>query len=194
METVFVAGSMTIKHLHRSFKDRLAKVVASDMRVVVGDADGADTSIQKTLAELGAMRVLVFCSGERPRNNVGGWPVEKVKTAAEPGTRAFFTAKDLEMSKVADYGLMMWDAKSTGTLSNVIELLKRGKKSVVFVNKAKSFSTVGDPDSIRYLVSIMSSGARMKAELKIKLSSKIASIANHQPGLALEQRSEAPGQ
>jgi len=43
------------------------------------------------------------------------------------------------MADVADYGLMIWDAKSTGTLSNVIELLKRKKKAVVFVNKEKTF-------------------------------------------------------
>lgn len=191
METVLVAGSLSIKHLHRSFKERLAAVVASDMRVVVGDADGADASIQQTLVELGAKHVVVFCSGEQPRNNVGQWPVEKVRTSAAPGTRAFFTAKDLEMSKLADYGLMMWDAKSTGTLSNVIELLRRGKKSVVFVNKEKTFKTVRDPDSMRNLVSIMSPAALMKAELKIRLTSKIASIANEQKSLALDRPASA---
>ena len=47
------------------------------------------------------------------------------------------------MAEAADYGLMIWDAKSTGTLSNVIELLSRKKKSLVFVNKEKEFKVVG---------------------------------------------------
>ena len=48
------------------------------------------------------------------------------------------------MAEAADYGLMMWDATSTGTLGNVIELPGRKKKSAVFVNKSKEFMTVGD--------------------------------------------------
>ncbi len=89
------------------------------------------------------------------------------------------------MAKIADYGLMMWDAKSTGTLSNVIELLRRGKKCVVFVNKSKTFVTVSDIDDLERLVSVMSETAKNKAENKIRLSSKIASIANEQFGLPL---------
>ncbi len=38
------------------------------------------------------------------------------------------------MARNSDYGLMIWDCKSTGTLSNVIELLRDRKKTVVFAN------------------------------------------------------------
>lgn len=55
-----------------------------------------------------------------------------VNTSHAAGTRAFFTAKDLKMAEEADYGLMVWDTKSTGTLSNVIELLKR-KNALLFL-------------------------------------------------------------
>lgn len=185
MTTVFVAGSIRIKRLHPLFAERLSNIVSSNMDVVVGDADGADTSIQESLAEKNAPTVTVYCSGPQPRNNIGNWPVQNVISEAESGTRAYFAAKDMEMAKVADYGLMMWDAKSTGTLSNVIELLKRGKKCVVFVNKSKLFVTVSDIDDLRMLVSVMSETARNKAENKIRLSSKIASIANEQFGLTL---------
>lgn len=185
MPTVFAAGSLNIKHLHPLFLERLRNVVASNMDVVVGDADGADKAIQESLHELGAISVTVYCSGPRPRNNVGGWPIQVVSSEAEPGTRAFFTAKDLEMAKVADYGLMVWDGKSTGTLSNTIELLRRGKKSVVFVNRDRTFITVSDVDALRKLASLMSETARNKAESKIRLSSKIADIAHEQFGLPL---------
>lgn len=185
MATVFLAGSMNIKRLHPLFMDRVANIVSSNLDVVVGDADGADTSIQTLLVEMNAASVTVYCSGLKPRNNIGNWPVQNVSSKAAAGTRAYFTAKDHEMAKVADYGLMLWDAKSTGTLSNVIELLKRNKKCVVFVNKNERFITVSDIDSLNELVSEMSEPARNKAEDKIGLSSKIDSIAHEQFGLPL---------
>src|SRR5262249_30819436 len=138
---------------------------------------GADTSIQRALMDMGASHVVVYCSGRVPRNNVANWPVHSVITGAEKGSRAYFTAKDLEMAEVADYGLMMWDSKSTGTLSNVIELLRRGKKTFVFVNKNKNFFTVSNIEGLKNLVGVMSEGARAQAESKIGLASKIASIA-----------------
>ncbi|MEO7689679.1 MAG: hypothetical protein ABIS51_10370 [Sphingomonas sp.] len=57
---------------------------------------------------------------------------------AVPGTRAYFTAKDVEVAQAANYGLMIWNSKNAGTLSNVSELAKARKKSVVFVNRASS--------------------------------------------------------
>ena len=142
---VFIAGSMNIKHLDPKVKERIDNIVASEFEVVVGDADGADTSVQWHLFNLGKSKATVFCSGPSARNNVGEWPVQSVETKHAEGSRAFFTAKDLRMAEVADFGLMIWDTKSTGTLSNVIELLVRKKKSVVFVNKAKAFKNVLKP-------------------------------------------------
>ena len=144
MTTVFIAGSISISRLDKQVEQRIATIVGSNLDVVVGDAAGADTSIQVCLADHGATRVTVYCSGKAPRNNVGAWPMQMVSTSAAPGSRAFFTAKDLEMARISDVGLMVWDCKSTGTLSNVIELLDRDRKTVVFVNKTKSFVTVAD--------------------------------------------------
>jgi hypothetical protein len=183
--TVFVAGSMNIKHLNRQFVDRVANIVAPEFDIVVGDADGSDTSIQEALVELKAKRVTVYCSGLKPRNNVGGWKVHNVFPDAAEGTRAYFTAKDIEMAKAAHFGLMMWDAKSTGTLSNVIELLRRGKRSVVFVNKHKDFITVTTPIGLNNLVDTMSEGARAKANSKIGLASTLAGFARQQFSLPL---------
>jgi hypothetical protein len=89
------------------------------------------------------------------------------------------------MAKVANFGLMMWDAKSTGTLSNVIELLRRGKRSVVFVNKHKDFIIVSTPIGLNNLVDAMSEGARAKANSKIGLASTLAGFARQQFSLPL---------
>jgi hypothetical protein len=185
MTTVFVAGSMKIKRLDPRFVDRLANVVSSNLNIVVGDAGGSDASIQAALLAMNSKLVVVYCSGPQPRNNLGSWRVHSVFSDAEEGTRAYFTAKDVEMANVADFGLMIWDAKSTGTLSNVLELLRRGKKCVVFVNKNKMFITVAGIDGLNQLVETMSEGARAEAERKVGLISKIASIAHEQFSLPL---------
>jgi len=177
MTTVFIAGSISISQLHEKVQERIKNIVSGDLNVVVGDADGADTSIQECLRAYHAKKVTVFCTGETPRNNVANWPVHHVQSKARSGTRAFFTAKDVEMAKNSDFGLMVWDCKSTGTLSNVIELLKAKKKSVVFVNKNKDFVTVGDKSGLDHLLHFMSEHARAKAEEKIGLSAKISALS-----------------
>lgn len=180
MTTIFIAGSMNIKHLNPKVKERIDNIVSSDFDVVVGDADGADTSIQQYLFNLRSSKVTVYCSGSSPRNNIGGWVVRVVQTNYSEGSRAFFTAKDLVMAEVADIGLMIWDTKSTGTLSNIIELLMLKKKTVVFVNKEKSFKTVGTVEQLEELIGCMSEHAKLKANEKIRLLEKIESMKHEQ--------------
>lgn len=183
MTTVFIAGSIAIKKLHPFFRDRLANIVQSQFDIVLGDADGADSSIQQALFDLHAEKVTVYCTGLKPRNNLGSWPVQNITSDAEPGTREFFTAKDVKMASAADYGLMVWDTKSTGTLSNVLELLRLGRKSVVFINKDKRFINVCSTKEIDDLISSMSETAKFKAEEKIKLSRKIVALKSPELGL-----------
>ena len=177
MKTVFIAGSISISRLHEKVQERINNIVSQDLNVVVGDADGADTSIQECLRANYASKVTVYCTGATPRNNIANWPVHHVQSKARAGTRAFFTAKDLEMAKNSDFGLMVWDCKSTGTLSNVIELLKAKKKSVVFVNKNKDFVTISNKSGLDHLLHLMSEHARAKAEEKIGLSAKITALS-----------------
>jgi hypothetical protein len=176
MTTVFIAGSMTIKRLDRLVQERMINIIVSDYDIVVGDADGVDSSIQLFLADNGARRVTVYCTGDRPRNNVGEFPVHSVKSYHSPGSRAYFTAKDIDMAKAADYGLMIWDAKSTGTLSNVIELLTNKKYSLVFVNKDKVFKSIKNVLGLEELVACMSESARLKADAKMGLVEKIEAL------------------
>ncbi|MDI9407948.1 MAG: hypothetical protein QM523_01730 [Candidatus Pacebacteria bacterium] len=177
---VFIAGSINIKLLDPKVKERIDKIIAQDFEVVVGDADGVDSSIQKYLAGHNKSKATVFCSGEGPRNNLGHWPVQCVETNHSQGSRAFFVAKDIRMAEVADFGFMIWDTKSAGTLSNIIELLTRKKKSLVFVNNIKVFKNIGTVDELEELLSFMSEHAKQKADQKIKLFSRINAIKNEQ--------------
>ena len=108
-----------------------------------------------------------------------------VPSSAPLGSRAFFTAKDVAMAAAADYGLMIWDAQSTGTLANVIELLAKGRTSVVFVNKIKKFVTVSDVMGARALIEHMSDHARRKAEEKIGLCNRLDQLTHEQWALAI---------
>lgn len=192
MTTVFIAGSISISRLHEKVQERINKIVTSNLDIVVGDADGADTSIQECLHNYRADKVTVYCTGDSPRNNVAQWPVHRVYSKAKVGSRAYFTAKDLEMARNSDYGLMIWDCKSTGTLSNVIELLRDKKKTVVFVNKAKEFFTITDKAGLDHLLTFMSAHARAKAEEKIQLSSKMMSIAQGTFDLGIPNEEQSP--
>lgn len=183
MTTVFIAGSITIKRIDARVKARIDKVVESGFDIVVGDADGADTAIQFHLLDIGAKSATVYCSGPVPRNNVGDWPTHVVGTSFAPGSRAFFTAKDLQMAGLADFGLMVWDARSTGTLSNVIELLARKKKSVVYVHKDKVFKNVGTAEDLELLTCCMSDHARQSADEKIRLSERLDALKHEQASM-----------
>ena len=183
MHKVFISGSMKIKNLDANVLGRINNIVDSNYQVIVGDADGVDSSIQKYLKSKQTKSVVVYCSGERPRNNIGQWLTEKIQTNVAPGTRAFFTAKDIRMAEDCDYGLMVWDTESTGTLSNALELLKRKKISLVYINKAKEFLKVKEASDLEKLVSYMSDSAFIKADKKLNLRDKIEFFKNEQISL-----------
>ncbi len=183
MVKVFVSGSIGIKNLDDQVKARISNIVDSGYKIIVGDANGVDSSIQEYLTSTDSSSVSVYCSGTNPRNNLGGWPTQQVHTEASPGTRAFFTAKDKKMAQDCDYGLMVWDAKSTGTLSNALELVGNNKTALVYVNKAKEFLKIKEVADLENLVSYMSSTSFHKADKKLKLKEKIQSMKHRQESL-----------
>ena len=180
MTKVFISGSRSIKNLAPEVLLRLNNLISSNLNVIVGDSKGVDSSIQEYFHEKTYKNITVYFVGDGPRNNIGCSTTKYIKTNAVTGTRSFYTAKDLTMANDADYGLMIWDAKSAGTLSNVIELLKNEKKSVVYINKERLFKTVKSTSDLEDLVEFMSDHARMKANEKISLSALIDTLKNEQ--------------
>lgn len=185
MTTVFIAGSLSIKHLDEKVQERIMNIVHQNFDVIVGDADGVDTSIQRFLLDVKYPRVTVFCTGDKPRNNLGNWTVQRIPSYHRPGSRAFFAAKDLAMAKAADNGLMIWDTKSTGTLSNIIELLSLDKTSWAFVNKVRALHAIKNVESLETLLDYMSPPARLKADTKIGLAEKVQALRSHEQQMAL---------
>ncbi len=131
MNTVFIGGSRHVSKLTAQVKERLNNVINNGHRVVVGDANGADKAVQKHLLEANYEKVTVFCSGENPRNNLGEWKIHSVVPPNGVKGFHFYAAKDREMAQAADFGLMIWDGKSPGTVLNVLRLIRAGKISVL---------------------------------------------------------------
>lgn len=183
MHKVFISGSMRIKNLDKNVLERINNIIDSDYQVIVGDADGVDSSIQNYLKEKKSESVIVYCTGKKPRNNIGHWLTENIYSTSSPGTRAYYTAKDLKMAEDCDYGLMVWDTKSTGTLSNTIELLKHKKMSLVYINKIKEFIKIKDVSDLEKLFAYMSESSYVKADVKLKIKDKIESIKHMQESL-----------
>lgn len=131
MNTVFIGGSRHVSRLSAQVKERLNKIIENGHRVIVGDANGADKAVQKHLLEASYNEVTVFCSGDHPRNNLGQWHIQNVSPPKGVKGFQFFAAKDREMARKADFGLMIWDGKSAGTILNVLRLVRAGKIAVL---------------------------------------------------------------
>jgi len=131
--TVVLGGSRKLRHLPDEVVSRLTLWLDADHAVVVGDAPGIDTVFQAFLKRRRYSLVTVFTSAPEVRNNLGGWPVKRIESGLKSRSSAMHTAKDREMTRIADLGLMMWDGVSVGTLANVIDLATQGKDAYLFV-------------------------------------------------------------
>lgn len=132
MTTIFISGSRHISRLPAEVKKRLDNVIASGYQIVVGDANGADKAVQKHVLDSRYDKVTVFCSGDEARNNLGNWHLCRVDPPKGAKGFQFYAAKDRQMAREADFGLMIWDGESPGTVLNVLRLVQVGKISVLF--------------------------------------------------------------
>ncbi|MDP2917612.1 MAG: hypothetical protein Q8O16_06765 [Dehalococcoidia bacterium] len=96
--------------------------------------------------------VFVFCSGEKCRNNVGNWCTRNIESNSNNRDFNYYAAKDLQMAEEADFGFMIWDAKSKGTLHNIVNLLKASKHTLVFFPPERNFYKLNTFDNLRDLL------------------------------------------
>ena len=142
MIKIFIGGSRLVSRLNTVIHDRLNNIISQNFQIIVGDANGADKVVQQYLSGQHYRHVLVYCSGQVCRNNVGHWKTVNVAVPKNINGRHFYMAKDSEMAKSADYGLMLWDGKSAGTINNIFSLLALGKKAVLYFSPEKKFYTI----------------------------------------------------
>jgi hypothetical protein len=113
--------------------ERLTEWMDVSCEFLVGDAPGTDRAFQMFLKSKEYPAVTVYTSADEIRNNLGNWQVERVESGLKSKSNAVHAFKDRKMSQIADTGLMIWDCKSAGTLSNVIDLLEQGKNCFIWV-------------------------------------------------------------
>lgn len=153
MNKIFIGGSRKISRLSKDVLKRIDNIINNNLTVLVGDANGVDKCVQKYLFQRNYRNVIVFCTGFICRNNVGGWETRNVEVNGKAKGFDFHTIKDMEMAKESSHGFMIWDAKSRGTLNNIINLLKENKAVLVYFTPDKSFYKIKDSADLAGLLS-----------------------------------------
>lgn len=169
MTTVFLSGSRNIGRLNDMIRGRIQNMVEQGLRIVVGDANGADKALQTYLAEAQYTNVVVFCAGKVCRNNVGGWQVKQIDVDPKIKGRDFYTQKDKEMAVEADFGFVIWDGKSAGAINNVFELLKGQKRVVVYFSPERRFVNIIHPHDVQDLLRSCDGADYLKIDKKIDM-------------------------
>ena len=144
---VFVGGSRRLSRLNKKVTRTLDRLIERDLTIIIGDANGADKAVQSYLVNKQYRNVIVFCMQNQCRNNLGDWQSRRVETSLRTNGFEFYAVKDLAMVKETDYGFMLWDSKSKGTLNSIVNLLRENKPVVVYFSPTKTLhrlTTLGD--------------------------------------------------
>lgn len=178
METIFLSGSRAISRLNDKIRNRIHNIMDNGFSIIIGDANGADKALQEFLAECNYKDVIIFCAGNTCRNNLGNWNTYKVSVDSKLKGRAFYTQKDKEMAKKADYGLVLWDGKSAGSINNIFELLKKDKCSVVYFSPNKEFYNIKQLEDAQSLLKKCDEKSISTIKKKIGLNSLVKNLEN----------------
>jgi hypothetical protein len=168
---VFIAGSRRLSKLSKDVKRRIDNIVDKKMTVIIGDANGVDKAVQRYLSRRNYHNVIVFCMEGGCRNNIGRW-CTRVIEAAHPERRdfAYFSTKDRAMVEEADYGLVLWDGQSRGTLTSIVDLVRKGKPVVVYISTNKAFYTVRQSSDLAAVSGLVDSAAVHQIDRELQFS------------------------
>lgn len=148
---VFIGGSRKISKINQQIKNRIENIINKNFIVLVGDANGVDKSIQSYLFSKNYKNVFIFCVNKQCRNNIGSWRIRQIKYDSKIKDYKYYSSKDIIMAKEADFGFMIWDGESKGTLNNIVRLLKQNKSVLVYFSPKKNFydlNNFSDLDSV----------------------------------------------
>ncbi|RYM10690.1 hypothetical protein [Sphingobium cupriresistens] len=149
---VFISGSLSITSLPAPVIARIEAILERRLPVLIGDARGADRTVQRFLCERNIDAVEVYCSGEGPRNNLGQWPTRNIPSSGPKGTGAYHTPKDKAMASYASCGFVIWDGRSRGSLANIHRLAARRCFILIWFGPEERFVTLrSDSDRDSFL-------------------------------------------
>lgn len=135
---VFISGTSKLKNkssfayrknLPKEISEKVDQYIKENAHILIGDAPGIDTEVQKYLAKKGHRNVTVYTIEDQPRfmgsYNLG-WGVKKI-----PGTEQ--VAKDIAMSNDAHAGFAVTiENGASATRNNISRMNQDGKKVDVY--------------------------------------------------------------
>lgn len=131
---VFISGSIGIIKLPKKAIEKIDNIIKKEYKILVGDAKGVDLYVQKYLFKKKYKNAVVYYAGNKIRNNVGQWETKNIVNHVAKGKK-LYTLKDTEMANDADYGLMIWDGKSDGTMNNISMMKLQNKGFFVVIGE-----------------------------------------------------------
>jgi hypothetical protein len=180
LTSVFLGGSRKINRLNKEIKERLNNIINQQFTVLIGDANGADKAFQRFFKEYNYKNVFIYCSGNGCRNNLGNWESIRIGNESKTKNLKFYMMKDAEMANKAEYGFMLWDGKSSGTINNVLNLLSNKKKTLVYFSHQKKFHTISSIDILVELLKYCNEEEIKKINEKINLAKRMEELKSVQ--------------
>ncbi|MFH1429117.1 MAG: hypothetical protein ABIH39_05165 [Candidatus Margulisiibacteriota bacterium] len=183
MTKVFIGGSRDITTLDQNIKNELDSIIKKNDTVIIGDANGADKAVQYYLNENKYKNVIVYCMKGNCRNNIGNWTTKYICSEYAKKDFNFFVTKDLEMAKDANYGLMIWDARSKGTINNILNLIENNKKALLYFKSEHKFYNINNVNDLQAILGKCDEKDINMFKKKLDLTHKLAALANVQQQL-----------
>jgi hypothetical protein len=181
---LFLGGSRHLVKIPPELVDFLQERTLAGDEFLVGDAHGSDTSFQQVLQRMGVRSVTVFSSAGYVRNNLGMWPSEEIDSGLKSKSNAAHAIKDRHMTGIADCGLMLWDCKSAGTLSNIIDMVESGKNCKIWVAQdSQLYSFDNKPSLEKWLTLYPEVATEARKRLSTFRRREVKRIAAGQPDL-----------
>lgn len=174
MSNVFFGGSRNLGRLNPAIRTRLRNLITNGHTVLIGDANGVDKAVQSFFAQEGYKNLVIYCMDGECRNNVGNWPLKAIDSGGRKKDFAYFAMKDAQMSLDADYGFMIWDGESKGTLNNVLNMVQQGKSILVYRSPSREFIQIKSTEDVVSIVSSCTSEVVDYLNKRIKLEKRVA--------------------
>lgn len=162
---VFIGGPLKIRTLKPDVISKLNSIIKKKYKVLIGDANGIDKTIQNYFLNRKYENVEIFSVNEF-RNNLGGWKSNIIKVETKVKNREYYAIKDRKMAEIADVGFMIWNKKSQGTLNNILNLLILEKKVCLFIHQESKLVLLKEVKDLENIIITENSIELMKLYLK----------------------------
>jgi hypothetical protein len=140
MSKVFISGSISLKKLPRCIEDSIDKIIQKNMEILIGDADGIDTLVQKYCNRLDYNTVTVYSIYASPRYKLKKFGSKYIAVKGDiKKERERQKFKDAAMTKDSEYSLIIWDEKSKGSYNNIIRAIDNNNAVKLYLCSEKCF-------------------------------------------------------